>query len=116
MTDYIIIAIVIVLVGIGVFSMVKKSRDKSSCCSGSTYKARKKKLDRVVAKKVFVVEGMSCQNCVNHVQEAVNDIDGASGIVHLKKGIVTVSMNHVIEDDVIKNAIEKKGYKVTEIR
>lgn len=116
MTDYIVIAILVVVLAIGIYSTVKHFKGQSECCGGSTYKARKKKLDNVVAKKVFVVEGMSCQNCVNRVMEAVNDMDGASAIVNLKKGTVTVSMDHVIEDEVIKNAIEKRGYKVIEIK
>ena len=55
---------------------------------------------------------MTCQHCVNRVMDAVNSIDGASGLVHLKKGIVTVSMAHPVEDAVICRAIEKAGYTV----
>lgn len=116
MTDYIIIAIICVLVLIGVGSAVKRFRGESSCCGGSTYKARRKKLDKVIGKKTFVVEGMSCQHCVNRVQEAVNAIEGASGVVHLKKGTVVVSMEHEIADDTIRNAIEKAGYLVSAVR
>ena len=44
--------------------------------------------------------------------DAVNSIDGVSGVVHLKKGIVTVSMEHPVEDAIICQAIEKAGYTV----
>jgi len=114
MTDIIIIVILVVIVGAGVLSIVKKSKEKSSCCGSTAYKAKEKKLSKVVSKKTFKVEGMYCQNCVNRVMEDVQDIAGASANVELKKGIVTVSMECDIADAVIVNAIEKHGYKVIE--
>lgn len=80
---------------------------------GSTSQDPQEEAGHVVCKKTIPVEGMSCQNCVNRVMEAVNSIDGASAAVHLKKGIVVVSMEHPIDDAVIENAIEKAGYHVT---
>lgn len=113
MGTYIIAGILIVVVALCVRSSVKHFRGESSCCGGSTSKTPRKKLGTVVCKKTIPVEGMSCQNCVNRVMEAVNSIDGASAAVHLKKGIVVVSMEHPIDDAVIENAIEKAGYHVT---
>lgn len=112
MTDYIIIAILVVVVCIGVRSMVKHLRHESSCCGGGTYKAKRKKLKSVVGKKVLQVEGMTCQHCVNRVQEAVNSIEGASAKINLKKGTVEVSMEKNITDEELKNVIEKAGYHV----
>lgn len=111
MIDYIIIAVLLVLIAVGIRSGIKHFKGEGGCCGGGTYKARKKKLDNVMGKRTFEVEGMTCQHCQNRVQEAVNSIDGASGVVKLKRGIVVVSMSRKIEDEVIKNAIEKAGYK-----
>lgn len=116
MENYIIIAILVVILFFAIRSSIKHFRGEGDCCGGGTYKARKKKLNSVADKKVFVVEGMSCQHCVNRVMEAVNSLDGASAVVHLKRGLVTVSMEHKIDDEVIKDAIEKAGYTVTGIR
>ncbi len=116
MTNCIIIAILAVILVPGMRSSIKHFRGEGGCCGGSTYKARRKKLDTVIARKTFMVKGMSCQNCVNRVMEAVNSIDGASGIVHLKRGRVIVSMDRRIADTVIKNAIEGAGYTVTEVK
>lgn len=116
MINYIIIAVLVVVLAFCIRSSAKHFRGEGGCCGGSTYKARRKKLDHVAAKRVFAVEGMSCQNCVNRVMEAVNSIEGASGVVNLKKGLVTVSMEHPIEDETIKKAIEKAGYHVTGIK
>lgn len=113
MENYIIIAILIIILFFAIRSSIKHFRGEGSCCGGGTYKARKKKLNTVVGKKTFTVEGMSCQHCVNRVMEAVNALEGASAVVNLKKGTVTVSMDHMIDDALIKDAIEKAGYTVT---
>lgn len=112
MTDIIIAAVVVMVFALGLYSTVKRFRSKSSCCSSGTYKAKAKKLDSVAATAAFKVDGMSCQHCVNRVMEAVNSIDGASGVVHLKKGTVDVSMDRPIDHEVFIAAIEQAGYKV----
>lgn len=116
MSNYIIAGILIVVLFFCVRSSIKHFRGEGDCCGGGTYKARRKKLSKVTGKKTVTVEGMSCQHCVNRVMEAVNSIDGASADVKLKKGIVIVSVEHPVSSDLIKNAIEKAGYKVTDIK
>lgn len=97
-------------------TLVKRSGCKGCCGSGSDYKPRKKKLKKVIATKVFVVDGMHCEKCANRVTEVVNDIPGAAGVVNLKKGIVTVSYELEVPDEQIKAKIERVGYTVKEIR
>lgn len=113
MENIIIVVLLIIILLFALRSTWKHFRGESSCCGGSTYKARKKKLNTVNSQRTFHVEGMSCQNCVNRVMEAVNSIDGASAVVHLKKNEVVVSMEHAIDDENIINAVEKAGYHVT---
>lgn len=115
MSNYIIVAVLVVVFYFCLRSSVKHFRGEGSCCGGGTYKARRKKLNTVVGTKTFSVEGMSCQHCVNRVMEAVNSIDGASALVKLKKGLVIVSLEHPISSEIITEAIEKAGYKVTKI-
>lgn len=112
MTDIVIIGIVVVLLILAACSGIKHFRGEGGCCGGGTYKARKKKLKAVAVKKMYQVNGMSCQHCVNRVMEAVNDIEHASAVVDLKKGRVTVLMEQPVEDAVIIRAIEKGGYTV----
>lgn len=116
MTDLIIIAVLAVIILIAVWSMMKRFNGGGSCCSSSTYKAKPKKLETVTIQKIFTVDGMTCQHCVNRVMDAVNSIDNVSGNVNLKKGTVTVSMACPVDDAVIKSAIEKHGYTVTNIQ
>lgn len=112
MSDIIIVIIVLAVLALAVRSAVKHFRGEGGCCGGGDYKARKKKLGSVCGKKSFRVEGMMCQNCINRVMESVNSIPGASAVVALKKGIVTVEMENPIEDAAIIEAIEKAGYEV----
>ncbi len=116
MTNLIIIAILAVILVLGIRSSIKHFRGEGGCCGGSTYKAHKKKLNTVITRRTFTVEGMSCQHCVNRVMEAVNSINGASAVVHLKRGTVVVSMAREISDTVIRETIEKAGYTVTGVK
>ncbi len=116
MKNYIIIGILILIALAAVGMLIKRSGRKGCCASGSSYKPRKKKLDKVIASKIFAVEGMHCEKCANRVTEVVNDIPGVAGIVNLKKGIVTVSYAQTVPDAQIKDRIERVGYTVTEIR
>lgn len=111
-----IILILLLAVGYGVFSTVKHFQGKGACCGGGgSYKPRKKKLDHVTFKKTVCISGMNCENCSNRVMEAINQIEGASAVVSHKKGTGVVRMDRVIEDSVLKAAVEKAGYMVTDI-
>ena len=115
MQNYIIIGIIIVIAFFAIRTIVKRKGRKGCCGSGSDYKPRKKKLQAVIATKVFTVDGMHCEKCAGRVMEAVNDISGVAGVVDLKKGIVTVSYEQEVPDEQIKARIERLGYTVMKI-
>lgn len=115
MGDIIIIGVIGVLVVIGVISG-KKHFKNGGCCGGESTVKSKKKLNKVVGTKTVKINGMTCENCANRVEWAINDIDGLVAKVNLKKNEATVSMEKLVADDVIKAAIEKAGYTVVEIR
>ena len=74
MENFIIIAVVAVVVALAVRASVKHFRGEGGCCGGGAYKARPRRLSHVADTKTFRVEGMHCQNCVNRVMEAVNAV------------------------------------------
>ena len=115
MENMIIIGILLVIAIAAIGTLVKRSGRKGCCGSSSDYKPRKKKLKNVIATKTFVVDGMHCEKCANRVTEVVNDIPGASGVVNLKNGTVTVSYEQEVPDDQIIAKIERVGYTVKEI-
>ena len=112
MTDGIIIAILVVALFFGIRATVKHFARKGGCCGSADYKPKKKKLSKVLYKKTFRVEGMHCEHCKARVEEIVNDIQGVSGSVNLKTGILTVSYAEDVEDELIKSKIERVGYTV----
>lgn len=116
MQDFIIIGILVIVLAIGINSTVKHFKKKSGCCGGGNTYISKKKLGNVIAKKTFMVEGMTCENCEARVTRAINDMDGLSAKVNLKKKEVVVSMEKEVTDEVIKTAIEKAGYEVVGVK
>ncbi|WP_040225232.1 copper chaperone CopZ [Bhargavaea cecembensis] len=63
---------------------------------------------------VLQVEGMSCNHCVNAVEGAVKELNGADTVkVNLDQGTVEVKYNEdLVSDQQIKDAIEEQGYDV----
>ena len=106
--NIILLVLVVVVVAIGLWSTVRHFRGKGGgCCGGGDYKPRK---------KTFQVEGMHCEHCKVRVEEAVNDIKGAAGKVDLKKGLLTVSYAESLDDEQVKQKVERAGYHLTGTR
>ena len=84
MVDAIIIVLVIILLFFALKGSLKHFKGESPCCgggSGNSGKAKTKFLDGpVIGKKTLTIEGMHCDHCVKHVQNAINSIDGASAV------------------------------------
>lgn len=112
MQDLIILGILAFVVVIGVVYTINHFKGKSGCCGGGNTYISKKKLKKVIATKTFIVEGMSCENCVARVLRYVNDIDGVVGKINLRKKELRVSMDREVSDDEIKAAVIKAGYQV----
>lgn len=116
MENVIIMGILLMILLGAIVTLVRRAGRKGCCGSSGDYKPRKKKLQAVIAVKVFALDGMHCEKCANRVTEAVNDIPSVAGVVDLKKGIVTVSYEQKVPDAQIKEHIERVGYTVKEIR
>lgn len=59
---------------------------------------------------------MTCDHCKGWVEKSINEIDGASARVNLKKKEAIVSMARNISDDELIAAVKRAGYRVVEIR
>lgn len=115
MENAIIIAILAVIILIGIRSSIKHFKGEGGCCGGGDTTIKKKRLKNVIAKKTVIIEGMSCENCKNRVEQRINEIDGAAAKVSLKKKQAIVSLAKDVSDEEIRAVIEKAGYEVTEI-
>jgi len=67
-------------------------------------------------KKKILIEGMSCEHCVNHVSVALNELSGVTKVeVNLAGKHAILDASQDINDDEIKSAIDEAGYEVTKI-
>jgi len=109
--NVIIVIILLVAVTLGIRETVKHFEGEGACCGGASSKPKRKKLkNKVIHVYTFKVEGMHCQNCANAVVRAINDIEGASAKVSLKRKMAKVSCERDIDVVVIEEAICKRGY------
>lgn len=65
-------------------------------------------------KKEIMIEGMMCQHCKKHVEDALNSLADTQAVVELENNLAKVET--VQEDSVLTNAVEKAGYKVVGIK
>ena len=112
MNDLIILGILVVIIAIGMIYSINHFKGKSGCCGGGNTYISKKKLKKVIAKKTFTVEGMTCENCAARVLRYVHDIDGVVGKVNLRKRELLISMDRDVSDEEIKATVTKAGYQV----
>lgn len=112
MQDFIIVGILAVVVVVGVMSTRNHLKGKGACCGGKNIYISKKKLKKVIAKKTYIVEGMTCENCEARVLRYINDIDGVAGKMNLRKKELVVSMEREVSDDEIIAAVTKAGYQI----
>ena len=63
-------------------------------------------------KKVVKVNGMNCNHCEMHVQDAIEELDGVLNVkADHNTGIVEIEYNKEVPDDMIKTAVEEAGYE-----
>ncbi len=63
--------------------------------------------------KTVNIEGMKCPHCEMNVKKALEALDGVSSAeVSHEKGTAVVSFSSYVTDDVLKKAVEDKGFTV----
>lgn len=82
--------------------------------NGKNAKTHKK--EKNIMKKTIKIEGMMCPHCEANVKNTLEAMDGVTAAeVSHKDGKAVVAMEKEIENEVLKKAVEDKGYKVTAI-
>lgn len=116
MVDFIIIAIVVILLGFAVRGSIRHFKGESPCCGGSSgliEDAGNKSLDGpVIGERTLKISGMHCENCAKNVRNALNKIDGVVADVDLKANTAKVSYDREISKDDLENAVKSAGYEV----
>jgi len=112
----IICLILLIICIFAVKSYVKKLR--SGCCGGeSDTEKRVKPLDTDTShyryKYIIGIDGMSCQNCAAHVENAFNTQEGYLAKVNLRKKNAEILTKEPVQEADFKRIITKAGYNMT---
>ena len=66
--------------------------------------------------KKILIEGMTCEHCVNHVKEALSKLNGVISVnVNLDSKSAVIEALEDVKDEDIKAAVDEVGYEVLEI-
>ncbi len=117
MATAIVVGVLIIIGYLSLRSGVKHFKGEGGCCGGggdSVPKQKKKKVEALYT-KIITIEGMHCDNCKNSVERNINEIEGASARVHLKKKQAVVEMDREIPDEALIEAVENAGFEVLKI-
>ncbi len=60
------------------------------------------------------VQGMTCENCVRHVTQALQELPGVTGVeVALASGSATVQSDRPLERAELAHALDEAGYTLS---
>ncbi len=112
----VIVALLIVIGFIAVRKYVKNLRH--GCCGGSgeeKVKVADKNAAHYPYSVTLKIEGMRCANCTDRVENALNRLDGIWAKVSLKRAEAVLRSKSVLDDETLRTAVARAGYRVTEI-
>jgi copper chaperone CopZ len=65
---------------------------------------------------VISVDGMTCENCVRHVKEALEGLTGVTAVeVSLEEGEARVRAPGALNEKLIRETLDEEGYEVTAV-
>lgn len=116
MIDYVIILILAVVLAVALLRAKKHFAGGGCCGSGSnTIRSKKCLTEPKLGEKTLVIQGMHCENCEIRVENALNRLDGVAAKVSFKKKRAWISYSTEVSDELLKETVEKLGYKVAEM-
>ena len=115
MANIIIVLILAAMVGYGIYSYVHHLTRGGGCCGERDAAAKKVKVEdhnkaHYPHTLVMGVDGMTCQNCQRHVENALNTLPDTLAEVNLSARNVTVWTKVDADEEVIRKAIRDAGY------
>ncbi|NDF67572.1 MAG: copper-binding protein [Actinobacteria bacterium] len=61
------------------------------------------------------ISGMTCQNCVRHVKEAISEVSGVKSVeVSLENASAKISSDFDLDRGALKSAVHEAGYAIVE--
>ena len=112
-----VIAILLAIVAFSIKSLIHRIRHGSACCGERDAPEKKiqpsdKDKSHYPYKYTLAVDGMHCSNCVRHVENALNSVEGLWATASLEKKSVTVLSKMELEAADLENEIREAGYTV----
>ncbi|QOV20412.1 heavy-metal-associated domain-containing protein [Blautia liquoris] len=114
--------ICLVLIVIAVFG-IRSYRKKltSGCCSPSDdtavkkTKIKDKNISHYPYHKVLKVDGMTCENCANRVENSLNQLGNVYARVDLSSESADVYMKQDIDESRLRETVNNAGYRVYQV-
>ena len=115
MANVIIVLILVVAVVYGIYNYVHHLNHGGGCCGEHDAPAMKVKpadtnKSHYLHRLVMGVDGMTCQNCQRHVENALNAMTDTLAEADLSAQKVTVWTKADADEDAIRQAIRDAGY------
>ncbi len=60
------------------------------------------------------IQGMKCMRCRDHVEKALNEIDGVKAKVNLENKTAVITLSKSVGRDVLVKAVTDAGYSVVD--
>ncbi len=121
-TNTIIVITVVLIVGLAVYTQIRKAKKGSSSCGcgcgcGSVKNSPEESSSCSNAKKLELsIEGMHCGHCQKSVSEALNSLDGVSATVDLENNCANVELSKDVPEADLIEAVSAKGFEVTAVK
>ena len=119
----IIIVVIAILMVFAVRHAYRVFSLKDDCCGGGPKASKAKKVAVVTVEDTdeanypfsldVKVKGMTCEKCVERVQNALNAQPGTWATVDLASGTAYILAKSAIDRDAIERAVEDAGYYVS---
>lgn len=115
--NIIIVLIVAAIVVFGSISYIKKLKKGGDCCpeheeATKSVKVRDRDKSHYPYESKLAIDGMSCNNCVRNVENALNALDGTWATVSLEDNMATVLLKNPPDIEKLSKAVADAGYMV----
>ncbi len=121
MGNAVIIAILVLTIGLAVYSTIQRIRYGSSCC-GERDPAEKKikvadtNINNYPYTYTLQVDGMHCANCARRVENALNRLEGRWAVADVGKKEVLLRSKREETENEIGSAVDSAGYTMLSFR
>ena len=115
--NIIIVLIVAAIVVFGSINYINKLKKGGACCpeheeATKSIKVKDRDKSHYPYEAKLAIDGMSCNNCVRNVENALNALDGTWATVSLEDNMATVLLKYPPDIEKLSKAVADAGYMV----